>query len=89
MKMHLQRWVMPSPAHENLGATLLPPPDSIVFARGKCCPKIQKKAKEERRFLNLISFEVEALEGKLMLITCLFYAFWIALRLKWSSLTSS
>jgi hypothetical protein len=65
--------VTPSPApenaHNNLGATLLPPPDSNVFSRERCCLIIFKNDKRGRKVLNLISFKFGALGGKLMLIT--------------------
>ena len=75
LKKHFQGQVTPSPApenaHKNLVATLLPP-DRPLFAMGRCCPKIQKKGKREGKILNLISFELGAIGGKLMLISCIF-----------------
>ena len=45
-------------------------------------PKIPKKSKKEAKILSLISYELVAVGGKLMLILYFFYAFWIVLMLK-------
>jgi len=45
---------------------LLPPLESPLLARGRCCPKI-KKLKRKGKVLKLISFELEAVGGMLML----------------------
>jgi len=44
-------------ARQKYSCHLLPPPDSPLLARGRCCPKIKRKQKG-RKVLSLISFEL-------------------------------
>jgi hypothetical protein len=65
-------WCHPPPknTYKNLGSGFFLLPTAPLVAQGRCCPKIQKKRGGE--VLNLISFELGALGGKLMLIPYLF-----------------
>ena len=55
--------------------------EQSIVCLGEELHENKKKVKKGGKVINLISFELGAVGGKLMLTSYLFYAFWIVLRL--------